>query len=73
MVFLWSEEKFQKRLSDMQTWYKGAGKQEVSLETSEFDPWFEPSDNYMQEKSELEHMKPREAVELWEKKQTENS
>ena len=59
---MWSESKFQKRLSDMVAWYSGTSNKNNNSEIEEFDPWFEPSDAYTEEKNNLDHMKPRDAV-----------
>lgn len=52
--FVWSEEKFQARLGDMQDWYEGSkGGEEGSQSYYEFDPWFDASDSFIKDKSHL--------------------
>ena len=59
MISVWSEEKFQKRLADMESWYEGADKDEGGNSYYEFDPWFEADDDFIQEKAKLSNMKQK--------------
>ena len=47
-LFIWNEQKFSKRLDDMQSWYEGADKNEGDMSYYEFDPWFEADDSFIQ-------------------------
>ena len=64
-LFAWTQEKFQDRLADMQDWYVGSNQVNSSIDSHDFDPWFQPDDHYVKEKAKLQHMKPRQAVEVW--------
>ena len=68
--FVWTWDKFQDRLADMQAWYEEADKGNISY--YEFDPWFEATDAFIREKEELEALTTREMVEYWDEKQLEN-
>lgn len=48
---MWSEDKFQARLADMQEWYEGASKSDSGQSYYEFDPWFDATDSFIREKS----------------------
>lgn len=59
--FIWSEEKFQARLAEMQSWYadvSGGGQTQSSF--YEFDPWFDANDNFIKEKEQLEVMNAKQ-------------
>jgi hypothetical protein len=71
VLFVWTEEKFNRRLEDMESWYEGADQSGTSY--YEFDPWFEADDEFIKEKANLENMKAREIVEMWNTKQQDNS
>ena len=46
--FVWSEEKFQTRLADMQSWYSDvSGGNQTESSFYEFDPWFDASDAFI--------------------------
>ena len=62
--FIWNEQKFQKRLNDMEAWYEGSDKNQENV-SHEFDPWFEADDEFIQEKASLENMKQKEILEMW--------
>lgn len=51
-MFIWSEEKFQTRLADMQSWYADVTGHNDST-FYEFDPWFDASDAFIKEKERL--------------------
>lgn len=57
----------------MESWYEGADKMEGDLSYYEFDPWFQADDSFIQEKAQVENMKSKEILEMWVKKQQQNS
>ena len=74
MLFVWTEEKFQNRLAEMQAWYADVNKGSDNQATFyEFDPWFDASDNFIKEKEQIETLKTRELLEFWNKKQQDNA
>lgn len=73
MLFVWTEEKFQNRLAEMQAWYADVSRGSDNQTFYEFDPWFDASDNFIKEKEQIETLKTRELLEFWNKKQQDNA
>ena len=48
--FVWTEDKFQVRLAEMQDWYSDVSGQAWDSTYLEFDPWFDASDDFIKEK-----------------------
>ena len=72
--FIWSEEKFQARLAEMQTWYADvSGGSHTQSSFYEFDPWFDATDNFIKEKEQLEVMNAKQIYEFLGNKQAKNS
>ena len=71
---MWSEEKFQARLAEMQIWYADvSGGNQGQSSFYEFDPWFDATDNFIKEKEQLEIMNAKQIHDFWSSKQTKNA
>jgi len=51
VLFVWTEEKFQNRLADMQNWYEDVSRSsDTQASYYEFDPWFDATDTFIKER-----------------------
>lgn len=54
VLFVWTEEKFQNRLAEMQAWYADVNRGNENQATYyEFDPWFDATDTFIKEKEQI--------------------
>lgn len=71
--YIWSEDKFQARFANMQTWWSEVKERSTESTFYEFDPWFDATDQFIKEKEKIGLMKNRELIEYWNRKIEENA